>query len=109
LRELKKVSFCTCQYLNSIDYYILDPDFESDVFWILVHVMQEKGWRDVYKDNTPKLVELLAKLEDGIKRDLPKLYQLFDENVKFFFGHLFISLGLNTRLFISIFPDSHVL
>jgi len=62
------------------DYYILDPDFESDVFWILVHIMQEKGWRDVYKDNTPKLVELLARLEDGIKRDLPRLHQLFEEN-----------------------------
>jgi len=62
------------------DYYVIDRDFESDVFWILVHILQKKGWRNLYTDNTPKLMELLGKLEVRISTDLPKLYKLFQEH-----------------------------
>lgn len=61
------------------DYNVVDMDFESDVFWILVHIMYKKDWRNLYADNTPKLVELLDKLENRIKLELPQLYDLFQE------------------------------
>jgi len=62
------------------DYYVLDQDFESDVFWVLVHIMYEKDWRSLYADNTPKLIVLLEKLETKIQKELPKLYDVFQEH-----------------------------
>jgi len=44
--------------------------------------MQKKNWRYVYMDNTPKLIELLQELERRIKKELPRLYKIFDELVK---------------------------
>ena len=64
---------------------MIDREFEQDIFWILVHILQKKDWRSLYKENTPKLVELLAKLEERIQKELPKLYELFHEHVKFIF------------------------
>jgi hypothetical protein len=62
------------------EYFVIDREFEQDIFWILVHILQKKDWRSLYKDHTPKLIELLATLEERIKTELPKLYELFNEH-----------------------------
>lgn len=32
---------------------------EAKVFWCMVHLLHRKNWRQVYNDNTPKLMNLL--------------------------------------------------
>jgi len=58
------------------DYNVVESNYESEVFWVLVHIMMEKGWRHVYMDGTPKLLELLRGLESRLERELPKLHSL---------------------------------
>jgi hypothetical protein len=64
-----------------LDYYVIDTNFESDIFWILVYVLHEKGWRHLYLNNTPKLIDLLCQLEQTLSSKYPKLNSLFQEYV----------------------------
>jgi hypothetical protein len=38
---------------ESEDYFFMDDEFESRVFWILVHIMKEKHWELLFMDGTP--------------------------------------------------------
>ena len=45
--------------------------------------MFDKGWRNLFINNTPKLIKLLDKLENNIKIRIPDIYEHFkNENVK---------------------------
>ena len=66
----------------SIEGLVDTQNFESDAFWIFVHILQAQDWRSVYKDNTPKLMELLNRLEARIKEELPGLYTIFKGYVR---------------------------
>lgn len=63
------------------DYCVIDNEFESDVFWVFVYIMKVKEWRLVYKDDTPKLVELLFELEKRMKEKTPKVHERLFELV----------------------------
>jgi hypothetical protein len=48
--------------------------------------MHDKNWRLMFINNTPKLMNVLEKLEASIKSRIPDLYKHFErENVIFFF------------------------
>lgn len=61
------------------DYSIIDNELESDVFWIIVHIMKKKGWAQVYSDGTPGLMKMLNELERRIQKELPRLAGFLDE------------------------------
>jgi len=46
---------------------ILHLDCEEDAFWALIYIMNDLGWRGVYTDETPKLMEALARLDHSLK------------------------------------------
>lgn len=58
-------------------YCVIDSEFESKVFWIFVHIMYEKQWREVFQDKTPKLMSMLDKFCEILKEKIPDLYQHF--------------------------------
>lgn len=61
----------------------MDDSYENKVFWIFVHIMQEKKWRDVFKDGTPKLLKMLENFQKLIDKELPKISLHFKNlNVK---------------------------
>lgn len=59
-----------------------DIDIEQDVFWVLVYILNERGWRTLYTQNTPKLQKLLEKLDAKIAKKLPTLHKLLDKYVR---------------------------
>jgi len=68
------------------------------VFWAFVYIMETLEWRDLYFNNTPKLMRMIDVLEQNIKKSLPTLYQHFvNENVIPLFS------GLFSPFFITIF------
>jgi hypothetical protein len=50
---------------------------EEDAFWALVYVMFEKGWREIFNQNSNKIESVLRDIELYIKVTWPKLYQRF--------------------------------
>lgn len=58
----------------------MDDSYETKVFWIFVHIMKEKNWREVFKDGTPKLLKMLDYFQKLIDHELPKLSKHFKEN-----------------------------
>lgn len=47
---------------------------EEDAFWCLVHVMFDRGWRDVYKKSKSKCEQLLKDLDAHLKKKFPDLH-----------------------------------
>lgn len=52
---------------------------EEDAFWIFFQIMFDKSWRLLYINNTPKLNNLIEKLNREIKKRLPNLYGFMEE------------------------------
>eukprot|EP01016_Furgasonia_blochmanni_P035347 TRINITY_DN3905_c0_g1_i4.p1 TRINITY_DN3905_c0_g1~~TRINITY_DN3905_c0_g1_i4.p1 ORF type:complete len:386 (-),score=84.84 TRINITY_DN3905_c0_g1_i4:441-1598(-) len=77
------------------DYLVIDPEFEVNVFWVLVHIMYEKNWRDVMKDGTPRLFKILDVFERKLKSQLPDVYEKIhkhDLNIMCTFSQYFLTL-----------------
>jgi hypothetical protein len=55
------------------DYYVIDSDFESDCFLVLVYIMKIMNWRELFLDGTPRLFTLLAELESRLLVRLPNI------------------------------------
>ena len=49
--------------------------YEEKAFWILVHLMYEKNWRSVFRDGTPKLMEMTKYFEKALRTEAPEIYQ----------------------------------
>lgn len=73
-----------CQGTNFIAMLILSQvNSTRSSFWTFVQVMHNKKWRNLFVNNTPKLIKILDKLALNIKLKLNDLYQHFEkENVK---------------------------
>ena len=52
---------------------------ERAAFWTFVQIMNEKNWRDMFIDNTPKLLRMLDILVKNIEIKLKDLYTYFVE------------------------------
>jgi len=50
---------------------------DEDAFWALVFVMFERGWRDIFNQQSNKIAMILHDLEHYIKTSWPKLYDRF--------------------------------
>ena len=57
------------------DYYILDNDYEERVFWIFVHIMQEKNWRGLFLNQMEKLMKMINNFENKLEKSENKIYQ----------------------------------
>lgn len=57
-----------------LEVTIIDKEYEENIFWILVHIMDEKNWRVLFKDGTPGIYVVMKKLEDKMKDNIPKIY-----------------------------------
>jgi hypothetical protein len=65
---------------------------EKACFWIFYQIMNKKGWRNFFIQDTPKLIQMLDVLKINIQEDIPVLYAHFEkENVMISF-YLIISL-----------------
>lgn len=53
---------------------IIDKEYEENIFWILVHIMDEKKWRVLFKDGTPGIYVVMRKLEEKMKENIPEIY-----------------------------------
>jgi hypothetical protein len=50
---------------------------DEDAFWALVFVMFERGWRDIFNQQSNKIAVILQDLEHYIQTSWPKLYDRF--------------------------------
>lgn len=53
---------------------IIDKEYEENIFWILVHIMDEKNWRVLFKDGTPGIYIVMNKLEEKMIKNIPEIY-----------------------------------
>ena len=58
---------------NEEEMEIIDTEFEENVFWILVHIMYEKGWRTLFSEGTPGVFRILKKFDDTLAEELPEV------------------------------------
>jgi len=68
---------------------------EVKVFWCLVHLLYRKNWREVYADNTPKLMSLLDLVKERLEKDdIELLHHLECEDLSMAaaFSPIFITL-----------------
>lgn len=57
----------------------MDESYEIKVFWIFVHIMKEKKWREVFQDGTPKLLKMLDYFQKLVAKELPKISKHFKD------------------------------
>lgn len=92
----KEVGYC--QGINYIAaFFIMNIEEDEDAFWCLQELLYGKHqWRDIFKDNTPRLVRLLDQIEAKLKKKAPKvlthLVKTTQLNVAAAFSSLFITL-----------------
>ena len=80
------------EHQNSLAYV---RNAEKNTFWLFIYIMNGKNWRYLFIDHTPKLVEYLDILETKIKKDLPEIHQLMENNgflTYALFSHYFLTL-----------------
>lgn len=51
---------------------------ERACFWTFVRIMNDKHWRDLCTNNTPKLLRMLDLLKNNIQKDISDLYEYFE-------------------------------
>ena len=64
-----------CQGINYLAaFFILNIDEDQDAFWCLEELLcGEHSWRDIFRDDTPRLVSLLEEIEAKLKKKCPKV------------------------------------
>lgn len=65
-----------CQGINFLALQILTVlKEEENSFWVLIYLMNDRGWRNLFLPGTPKLIKLMKQFEITIKTNLPKLHE----------------------------------
>jgi hypothetical protein len=74
-----------CQGTNYIVAVLLtNINSERATFWTFLQIMNDKKWRDIFTEGTPKLLRMLDILKDSINLKIPDLFEFFVEiNVNF--------------------------
>jgi|LauGreDrversion4_2_1035121.scaffolds.fasta_scaffold592729_1 hypothetical protein len=70
---------------------------DDDAFWCLEELLcGEHQWRDIFREDTPRLIDLLNRIEEKLKKKCPKvlnhLVQTTQLNVAAAFSSIFITL-----------------
>jgi hypothetical protein len=69
-----------CQGSNYIVALLLcNINSERLCFWTLVQLMNDKNWREIYKNNTPKLLRMMEILKNNLKLKMPSLFEYFQQ------------------------------
>lgn len=97
-----------CQGTNFIVAVLLtNINSERASFWIFVQMMNQKSWRNLFLENTPKLIRMLDLLSNLIKTKLKELHEYFEKIdvtlfkvLKIFFISLWIIIQ---QFFLNIF------
>jgi hypothetical protein len=76
-----------CQGTNFIAMLIMSNlKSSTEAFWIFVQIMHEKNWRNLFIENTPKLMKVMEKLVKNIKIKIKDLFDHFNsQEVKYIF------------------------
>ena len=61
--------------LISVSFGSKLKDYEETIFWILVYIMRELNWRDMYTHDYVKMRKLTSAFEFRLKENLPELYE----------------------------------
>lgn len=89
-----------CQGINFLALQILMViKDEENSFWLLIYLMKDRGWRNLFLPGTPKLIKLMKQFEIVIKTNLPRLHKHFRQ-VGITFDDL---LGIFPSYFTTIF------
>jgi len=60
-------------YVQGMNYLaallLLEIEDEVKVFWCIVSLLFRKNWREIYNDNTPKLMNLLDLVKHRLAKD----------------------------------------
>jgi hypothetical protein len=69
----KEVGYC--QGINFLAaFFILNMEEDEDAFWCLEDLLcGEHSWRDIFRDDTPRLIELLDRIEEKLRKKCPKV------------------------------------
>jgi len=87
-----------CQGTNFIVSLILSNISKArSAFWTFTQIMHDKNWRNMFVNNTPKLINSLEKLANNIKSIIPDLYAHFEkenfiEQIPGVFTHYFTTI-----------------
>ena len=66
--------------LHSLEYFVdYEEKYEEKTFWIFVHLMHEKNWRSVFKDGTPKLLEMTKYFEKELCLQAPEICERVED------------------------------
>lgn len=68
---------------------------EERVFWCIIYLLSRKNWRQIYIEEMPKLMELIAIVENKLDKQYPQVAQHLEEQcftVSAAFSPLFITL-----------------
>jgi len=50
---------------------------EEEAFWLLVHIMYQKGWRDIFNQKSDKVPRIIEAIEAHMQVTMPKLASRF--------------------------------
>ena len=69
-----------CQGTNYIVAMLLGSiNSERACFWTFVQIMNNNNWRDMFVEDTPKLIRLLKLFENLLQKKLPHLYSYLEQ------------------------------
>lgn len=78
---------------SNLSYFqTYDQDYEEKVFWIFVHIASIKNWRQIYRNNFPKMHGMISVLEDRLKLKVPGVYEALQNNKEVDFRSCFHSM-----------------
>jgi len=88
-----------CQGTNNIVALMMyNIQSERCVFWTFIQLMYDKNWRNLYLNNTPKLLRMMELFVEQLKLKLNDLYlhfintNILPDNATGAFSHFFISI-----------------
>lgn len=64
-----------CQGINFLAaFFIMNIEEDEDAFWCLEELLSGQHlWREVFLDDTPRLIGLLSRIEAKLKKKCPKV------------------------------------
>ncbi len=81
---------------------------DEDAFWCLEELLNgEHQWRDIFSDDTPKLVQLLEEIELKLKKKVPKVLKHLTHTINLGVAAAFSSIFIT--LFVYDLPVSQAM
>jgi len=68
-------------YSSDLEYFEnYEEEFEEKIFWIFLHIAETKNCRQLYKNNFPKMHEMITALSGRIKHKIPEAHTALENH-----------------------------